>query len=431
MAITPVLDTQGKPKQYIAISNDITPLKNAQLQVEQLLSQSQETNEELEASAEELRQTLEYSLDVRDRIVESESRYRLISESMQDLICLHDRKGCFTYVSPSSSALLGYAPEELLGRLPGTLVHPDHWESFVSNVRTLADNGEGTCQLAYRIRTKKGEYRWLETLMQPLLNEQGLLVGWHSASRDVTQRKSAEESLQLTLKELQQRNLELDHYAYRVSHDLRAPLCSIKGLSSLIAEETNLDAIKEFNKLIEDRVTKSDEFISSVLAHTQMLSAPQQHVPIDLQLLIEDCWQELGYLPGWERIKLSIRVKPGVPFFGDPFRLAIVFRNFVSNAVKYLNPEIKDNYLRFRIQVTSEQATIRIHDNGIGIQAQYLPHLFEMFFRATEKSTGSGLGLYIVKKALEQMQGQLEVESEPNQGTTFSIFLPNFSPPIQ
>ena len=314
MTITPILE-EGNVQQLIAISTEISAFKHAQEKIENLLQDTRDANEELQASAEELRQTLEYSLETSDRIAQSESRYRLISESMQDLICLHDKQGRFTYVSPSVRALLGYLPEELLGQLPAMLLSIEKWRELKRQVSTWSRKPETPLQLLYGIHAKNGALRWMEIVLQPILNEQGQLVSLHSATRDVTQRIAAEESLQLTLRELRQRNLELDHYAYRVSHDLRAPLCSIKGLASLIAQEKDLEVVKQINHMIEDRVGKADEFISSVLAHTQTLSAPQQRVPIDLAKLIKQCWQQLEYLPDWHRIRLLLEEQTESTFY--------------------------------------------------------------------------------------------------------------------
>ncbi len=427
MTITPIL-VGGSVAQLIAISTEISAFKQAQEKIEQLLQDARDANEELQASAEELRQTLEYSLETSDRIAESEARYRLISESMQDLICLHDLAGRFSYVSPSVSTLLGYSPEELLGQSPEQLLSPPQWARLTLRVNSWMHRGEAPRQLLYPIRAKNGAWHWLETLLQPILDEKGQVVSLHSASRDVTQRKAAEESLQRTLKELRQRNLELDHYAYRVSHDLRAPLCSIKGLAHLIAQETDLGLIKQLNARVEDQVGKSDEFISSVLAHTRTLSAPEQRIRLDLPALIEQCWQELEYLPDWNRIRLQITGESEEVFYGDAFRLALVLRNFVSNAIKYANPARADQYVRFFLQVDPFQVRIKIEDNGIGIAQESIPRLGEMFFRGTEKSTGNGLGLYIVKQALNQLGGQLSVESQLGQGTTFLVQLPNALP---
>jgi signal transduction histidine kinase len=104
-----------------------------------------------------------------------------------------------------------------------------------------------------------------------------------------------------------------------------------------------------------------------------------------------------------------------------------VLRNIISNAVKYLNVYAKHCYLEFKISITHTKAYITASDNGIGIDQAYLAKIFNMFFRASPTSNGSGLGLYIVKQAIEKLNGRIKVESKKGAGTTFSIELPNFN----
>jgi signal transduction histidine kinase len=243
---------------------------------------------------------------------------------------------------------------------------------------------------------------------------------------EIEERKRVEEYLQETLEQLKTRNTEMDNYVYKVSHDLRAPLTSIMGLLNLTQLEDNMITIKQYIKLIENRINKSDEFIRSVLSHSRSLNSPLNLVKVEFRKIIQSCYEDLQYIAGSENLSVEIEVEEDVPFFSDVVRLEIIFRNIISNAIRYRKTNEQGAYLRFRIKTTLEKAEISIRDNGIGIPNEYQDRIFEMFFRGTERSEGSGLGLYIVKQTVEKLEGRIEVESMLGKGTTFRIELSNY-----
>jgi signal transduction histidine kinase len=120
-----------------------------------------------------------------------------------------------------------------------------------------------------------------------------------------------------------------------------------------------------------------------------------------------------------------ISIDETFPLFSDAIRLSIIFNNLISNSIKYRHPRKEKSFFSVSIKVYSEKAVITVEDNGIGIGEKYLDKIFNMFFRATEKSEGSGLGLYIVKEALDKLKGCIKVESIINNGTKFIIEIPN------
>jgi PAS domain S-box-containing protein len=541
--IIPLMDSQGEPEYYLSIHTDTTPSKQAEETIKNLLTEAQETNEELKASEEELRQTLEHAVAVSNKIAQSEKMYRLISESMRDMICLHDLDGRYTYISPSVKALLGYEPEELLGTNPYDLFHPDDIIRITYQSHQNALNGNQDNYIQYRIRRKTGDYIWFETLTQPITDEYGNISQLHTASRDITRRKQAEdqrdnffnysldlmiisdlesrilrvnnswektfgytdeelkgqslisflhpadfdstlqakskeqetgqpsidfenryrckdgsykwlswnsitfvkdgvmygfarditekkqreEVLKSTLQELQIRNHELDNYVYKVSHDLRAPLCSIRGLIDLVKMEKDVSAIHHYVSLIENRINKSDQFILSIINHSKILNSQPQVELINFEGIIDDCFEELKYISNTSRIQKQIVNQSSSQYYNDELRISILLKNILSNSIKYLNPKLEDNFLKITISTDARKACLQIEDNGIGIDKELIPRVFDMFFRGTQLSEGSGMGLYIVKQTIEKMGGTISVESEPGIGTKFLLILPNFA----
>jgi signal transduction histidine kinase len=155
-----------------------------------------------------------------------------------------------------------------------------------------------------------------------------------------------------------------------------------------------------------------------------------QRSTIDFDALIGECFDELRYMEGADRLTLRVNVVNQVPFHSDAFRLRIVFKNLISNAIKYMNLRRPDNFIWFSIATDGNALRLRVQDNGIGIDQAYVDRIFGMFFRATERSEGSGLGLYIVKQTVERLGGTISLQSTLDEGTQFSIFLPNSPPAV-
>jgi len=132
----------------------------------------------------------------------------------------------------------------------------------------------------------------------------------------------------------------------------------------------------------------------------------------------------LTYLAGAEKVKSSISVT-GSDFYSDLWRIKEVFRNLISNAIKYRNSQHQSVEISIDINIGDESCCITFTDNGIGIDDDKIDSIFEMFYRASEISEGSGLGLYIVKNAIDKLKGSILVKSKPGQGTIFTITLPN------
>jgi PAS domain S-box-containing protein len=231
---------------------------------------------------------------------------------------------------------------------------------------------------------------------------------------NITKRKIAEE-------ELKTRNSELNNFVYKVSHDLRAPLSSIKGLIHLAKLENGED---EYLKRIGSSVEKLDEFIRNVLSHSRNLNTRTTTELIDFEQMISQCFKELDYLENSGKIKKRISLSTK-KFYSDPVRVFEIFRNTISNAIKYQDLEKNDPQVSIKIIVTSQVAIIEIKDNGIGIEKFHLHRIFEMFYRASEQSEGSGIGLYILDQAVKKLNGTVTIKSKYRKGTTIMITLPN------
>jgi PAS domain S-box-containing protein len=242
-------------------------------------------------------------------------------------------------------------------------------------------------------------------------------IGIYGAYVDITDRKRVEE-------ELKTRNIELDNFVYKVSHDLRAPLSSILGLVNLARLPGNDDNPLDYIDIIGRKVEDLDHFIGDVLSHSKNLKMDVSISEVDFNGVISRTFTDLNYLEGASEVMVYRKVE-GYNFYSDPWRISEIFRNLVSNAIKYRQIDGAKPEIKVGVNINEQYANITFADNGIGIERNDLTKIFEMFYRATEQSDGSGIGLYIVKNAVEKLGGAISVDSKPGFGTTFTIMLPN------
>ncbi|RAW01446.1 sensor histidine kinase [Pseudochryseolinea flava] len=272
--------------------------------------------------------------------------------------------------------------------------------------------------------TIEEELRTFEIKTYPIV-ENGKVTGLTVYSRDITNQTKAEDLLKRQNEELIKINAELDRFVYSASHDLRAPLMSVKGLLNMIKLDPDKKNQENYLALIEKSVTKLDSFISDIILYSRNSRMDIMPKEIDFHELLQESIDSLKYMEGAEAVRSIRKVEIKGAFYSDYSRLLIIFNNLISNAVRYRDAWKKDQFLKIEITADAQKAVIAFTDNGIGIQQEYLDKIFKMFFRANADSKGSGLGLYIVKGAIEKLEGSIQVQSKLGEGTTFSIEIPN------
>ncbi|MDW7693264.1 two-component regulator propeller domain-containing protein [Flammeovirgaceae bacterium SG7u.111] len=234
-----------------------------------------------------------------------------------------------------------------------------------------------------------------------------------------------EEMVDERTEELKKSNKELDNFVYRVSHDIRAPLSSVMGLVNILENEKDPGQIPTYLKLIDQSVKKLDVFVGDILDYSRNTRMELVKEPIDFPVLFSEVIDDLQYMEKASHLNIDIcHLSEPFEYESDPKRLKIVFRNLISNAIKYQNMFINDSYLKVEFEKQESELVMTFSDNGIGIEENKIRQVFNMFFKASEISVGSGIGLYIVKETMDKLEGKITVSSEINTGTTFVISLP-------
>ncbi|MBX2967935.1 MAG: HAMP domain-containing histidine kinase [Cyclobacteriaceae bacterium] len=242
--------------------------------------------------------------------------------------------------------------------------------------------------------------------------------------------KRAEESLKRQAAFIAQQNLELkkinaelDRFVYSASHDLRAPLVSIQGLSKLAISESQSDIDRKYFKLINDRVVRLDDFIRDIIEYSRNARTERKPESFSLSAMMHEVIENLKYMEDADRIVFLVSSSVE-EVHTDKSRLKVVLSNIISNAIKYHNLRQENPSVQITTSQSESTICIRIQDNGIGIQDEAREKIFDMFYRATDRAGGSGLGLYIVKEIVEKLEGTIAVSSVFGEGTTFEVCIP-------
>lgn len=222
--------------------------------------------------------------------------------------------------------------------------------------------------------------------------------------------------------ELQKVNSELDNFVYRVSHDLRSPLLSIKGLISLIDFEEVNPSLAEYIKLIENSASRMDSSIQDILEYSRNSRLEVKHEEVNLKEMVFEIFDDTKYSAD-SKIDLIYESSISDNIITDKFRIGVLLKNLIGNSVKYKRNNV-NSFVKFSLTKKNKMITITITDNGKGIEKESLSKVFEMFYRGCSDSVGSGLGLYICKEIIEKLEGTITLKSKYGLGTEINIKLP-------
>ena len=349
------------------------------------------------------------------RMKKNETMFTQLFQNVPIAVVLLDENGKVNQVNQGFQQMFGFDMHELKGKNLNDYIVPDHLQNEGIDLNNLITSNK-VVRLDTIRRHREGKLVNVILYGVPIMQE-NQTIGIYGVYIDITDRMKVEDELKI-------RNAELDNFVYKVSHDLRAPLSSILGLVNLAKLPGNTDNPLEYIEIIGGKVEHLDHFIGDVLSHSKNLKMEVTINKVDFAHVIDRTFNDLSYLEGASEISRVIRID-GIDFYSDPWRISEIFRNLISNAIKYRQTEGVQSEVSIKVHVDHLRAEISFADNGIGIDEANLNKIFEMFYRATEQSDGSGIGLYIVKNAVDKLGGQISVSSRPGHGTRFNIVLPN------
>lgn len=233
--------------------------------------------------------------------------------------------------------------------------------------------------------------------------------------------------LEETIQQLDKTVTELDRFVYSASHDLSAPLKSVLGLVQIARMEKESARVLEYYDHIEFSVQKLDRVIKSMVEFSRNYHLDVQKTVFNFHDLVEEVLRELAFWPDARKISFKNNVPKESFITSDSQRMKVVLHNLISNSVKYADFTKPESYINIEYHRNDKGSTILISDNGMGIEKARQSRIFQMYYRATDRSHGSGLGLFIVKEIILKLQGTIDVSSSLGQGSEFTIYIPEIT----
>jgi PAS domain S-box-containing protein len=383
-------------------------------------------------------------------VEERETSFRLLADNVPGTLWVTNPAGECTYLSARWYATTGQTVSEGLGLGWTRAVQPDDatqagTEFMAANARRMPYNG------LFRLRQHDGEYRWVTDKGLPRFDATGAYDGMVGSVVDVHEQKLAELALRALTTELRtsrdeaqdlakeladsnqqltRTNVDLDNFIYTASHDLKAPISNIEGLLYLLHEELPVNVAQ--NERVGPtlaRMLDSVERFKRTIGHlTEVSKLQKENEPatalVNLAAVVEevrqDLWPQLAAANA--RLVIDVSALPPVQFAEKNLR-SVVY-NLLSNAIKYRHPDRRP-HIDVLAHVRPGHTVLEVHDNGLGLAAAHLPRIFGMFQRFHDHVEGTGIGLYMVKRMVENAGGRIEVHSQLGTSTTFFVYLPH------
>ena len=420
----------GEPEQ-VFLNLYLQPLRNARGEVDGVLDYSHNVTEQVLArrQVEQLNAELEERVQARTAdLQESEGRFRTMADAAPAMLWVTNPDGHCTYLNGQWYAYTGQTEVEALGLGWTLAVHPD--DADLAGQQFIAANARREAfSFRYRLRRHDGAYRWAIDTGQPHFTGAGDYAGFVGTVIDIHEQYLAEGELASTNKQLTRTNVDLDTFVYAASHDLKAPIANIEGLLNALREylpdQARDPMVPRLLAMMQGAIGRFQQTVGHLtdISRLQDAQYDQPVETLDLAQALEDVRLDLLPLLESTRADLSVAVEacPGVRFSAKNLR-SVLF-NLLSNAIKYRAPG-RTPVVRVGARCAPTQLVLEVQDNGLGLNPQQQDQLFTMFRRLHTHVEGSGVGLYLIKRTIENAGGTLTVQSQPGVGSTFTVTLP-------
>lgn len=353
--------------------------------------------------------------------------HHVLNEIQDYAIFTMDKDGYITSWNKGAARIKEYQADEIVGQFYGILF-PE--ESRPEEPRRELEEArqKGRFEDENWRRKKSGGLFWAGIVLTAIHDESGEVVGFIKITRDFTERKKIEDALYRQNQRLLKANADLDNFVYTASHDLKSPVTNIEGLIDTLQGETNPAKIEQILRYLKISVTKLKSTINDLanIAKMQKDIDEKSKQLIRIEETLEDVQYSLSnqMREDCPVIQKSLRVKK-IRF--SRLNLKSILYNLVSNSIKYRSPG-RDCFIKVSTYEENGKLIIEVADNGLGMPKGYQQKIFKMFSRMHTHVDGSGIGLYILKRIVDNAQGTIDIQSKIGEGTTFKISLPNVLP---
>jgi PAS domain S-box-containing protein len=353
------------------------------------------------------------------RLYQQQEFARRLVDSFPDLIFVLDAAGQYTFTSPRVKEILGYEAEDYDTQELGERTHSEDRPALQSLFAEMFDGRQSFASLEIRVRHKSGEWRRIRCHFSPLFDETGKIDGVIISGRDVTDLKRLEEQL------IQAEKLAaMGQMLAGVAHELNNPLTAILGVTELLRERQGMDeATKRQLDLTHRQARRAARIVQNLLEFSRP-AAPQKKT-LDVSNLIERTLQLHEHSLRRNNVEVEFHPQPALlPVVGDANQLIQVFLNLISNAEHAIREIRESGRIQIRIGRIGTHVTVTVQDDGVGIQPDAIPKLFDPFYTTKRPGGGTGLGLSICTSIVREHGGSIDVETLPVGGSAFTVFLP-------
>jgi PAS domain S-box-containing protein len=392
----------------------------------------------------------------RQELQESEKKFRLLADSMPQHIWTADTKGNIFYFNQTVYDYSGLTPDDIQHNGWIQIIHPEDREENINKWMHAIKTGTDFL-FEHRFRRHDGQYRWQLSRAIPQKDDMGNIHMWVGTSTDIQEQKiftrelekqvrertkllkESNEKLETSIAELQKMNSELQSFAYISSHDLQEPLRKIQTFATRILEkeEKNLSQSgKDYFSRMQDAANRMQTLIDDLLSYSRTNSSERAFKKIDLGEIIEEVSNEFREV--MHEKQATVEVIETCKAHVVPFQFRQLIHNLVGNALKFSRPGVLP-YIKISASIVDsstldlpqlspqkEYCHLRVSDNGIGFEPEYSERIFEVFQRLHGKEVfkGTGIGLAIVKKIVENHHGYVTATGEPGKGAAFDVYIP-------
>jgi len=386
-------------------------------------------------------------IKINESLQKSEERYHLMVDEVQEYAILYlNPNGIVENWNAGAEKIKGYKADEIIGKYFAVFyTEEDQINNLPQNLLQLARENGKVIHEGWRAK-KNGDLFWASVVITAVHNKHGEIVGFSKVTHDLTERKEADDKLKMNALELEQKNNELEEmnkelqsFAYISSHDLQEPLRKIQTFASQIIDrefESLSENAKDKFKRMQNAAQRMQTLINDLLAYSRTNIQERVFIKTDLSNIIKEVKDDLKEELEQKSAVIEIEQTSEVDII--PFQFKQLLYNLISNSLKFSNPEVP-----IVIKIRSEIAEgrnlnndaliaahlychIRVSDNGIGFESQYAKKIFEVFQRlhGRDRYTGTGIGLAIVKKIVENHNGIITASGILNEGASFDIYIP-------
>jgi len=246
------------------------------------------------------------------------------------------------------------------------------------------------------------------------------------AKRETKILQEKNKQINKTNKLIKRKNEELDTFVYRVSHDLRGPISSLLGLHTIVKLDVKDTTALTYFDLYKEQITRLNSIILDLIELTRVRGWELKKTNIDFEKMVSECMSSFKYFPTYNKIDFQLEIQKDLQLLSDKSLMNTIIQNLLENAIKYSDTEKEAPYVAVVIQENriTKAISISVRDNGIGIDKEHQKKIFDMFFRVSNKVQGSGLGMYILKNAIDKLDGKIKLTSQPRVGSEFEVLIP-------